>query len=482
MRAAIFLDRDGTLIEDGGFLRDPAEVSFFAETVSSLARLHGQLELFIVTNQSGIARGIITREEADKVNAYVVEFLAHAGVKIRDVYVCPHAKEDRCECHKPGPFFLREAARDHQIDLSRSFVIGDHPADVDLAEAVGATGIYVLSGHGARHQSELTRKEIITSGIAEAIDHVLVKHAARTLRESGLVAFPTETVYGLGANALDRAAVAKIYAVKGRPPGHPLIVHLSNADALEKWAAHVPEEARILAERFWPGALTIILPKRPEVPDEVTGGQNTVGLRVPKHPLARAMIGELGVAAPSANKFGRVSPTEAAHVLADLGSEVDFVLDGGPCEVGLESTIVDLSSGTAVILRPGGVSQEEIEAALGKPVPVQPASTVRAPGMFASHYAPKARVLVVETEALAERIEIERGRGERVAVLSLSDIALPPDVIPLQKPRTTEALAHDLYRALRDADDRGATVIVAEAPPKAGLGLAIIDRLKKASV
>lgn len=488
MRAAIFLDRDGTLIEDRGFLRDPSEVEIFADTIPALSRLHGQFELFIVTNQSGIGRGIITAADAARVNDHLVSFLSGAGINIREVYVCPHTREDKCTCHKPGTFFLEEAARVHGIDLSRSFVIGDHPADAELARAAGATGIYVLTGHGERHRADLTHAPIIAAGIGEAIDRVLVHHAASLLRDGKLVAVPTETVYGLGADAENRAAVAKIYSVKGRPAGHPLIVHLADASALSAWASSIPPAARALAERFWPGALTLILPRSARVPDEVTGGQGTVGLRVPAHPLARALIASLGptagVAAPSANKFGRVSPTLAAHVIADLGSEVDFVLDGGPCEVGIESTIVDLSSGSAVILRPGGVSQEALEAALGVEVPIRGASsTVRAPGLLPSHYAPRARVVLVrDAEELASHVASIVAWGARVAVLSVSEPAsIDPSVLRLPRPRDAAALAHDLYRNLREADEAGADVIVIEAPSDDGIGRAILDRLQKAS-
>lgn len=471
MKSAIFLDRDGTLIDDRGYLSRIEDAVFYEETVPALLRLHAQFELFIVTNQAGIGLKKITAEDAARVNGHVVETLSRAGIGVREVYVCPHTRDDGCECHKPKTLFLRNAARDYGVSLDRSFVIGDHPADVYLAKGSGATGIYVLSGHGASHRADLKDRFEIATGIGEAIEKVLVLHAARVLREGGLVGVPTETVYGLGANAEDRAAVRKIFAVKGRPADHPLIVHLADAAAMSRWAAVVPAEAVLLAEKFWPGALTMIVKKSALVPDEVTGGQDTVGLRVPSHPTARALIAALGegagVAAPSANKFGKVSPTEARHVLADLGAEVDFVLDGGACAVGIESTIIDLASAAApVILRPGGVSQEAIEAVLGRAVPIRGQSTVRAPGLLPSHYAPDAAVRIAEATELDAIAAAERARGLRV------------EVVRAENP---EDLAHDLYRALREADARGAELILVERPKDQGIGRAVLDRLEKAA-
>lgn len=322
--------------------------------------------------------------------------------------------------------------------------------------------------------------------------------AARVLRGGGLVAFPTETVYGLGADAELEAAVRRIFAVKGRPTEHPLIVHLADAAMLSAWTTDaVSPLATQLALRFWPGPMTLIVPRGARVPRAVTGGQDTVGLRVPSHPLALAMLKAHGggVAAPSANRFGKVSPTTAAHVRADLGTDVDFVLDGGACDVGIESTIVDVSGSEPVILRPGGVTKEQLEAVIGRAIDVRTANVeggVRAPGVLESHYAPNARVVLVERADLAERVTRERAANERVAVLaSVADLATvapllatPNDeraliVLPLVD--STEALAQGLYAALRDADHLGATVIIVPLPEAEGLGLALRDRLGKAA-
>jgi L-threonylcarbamoyladenylate synthase len=308
--------------------------------------------------------------------------------------------------------------------------------------------------------------------------------AAEVLRRGGVVAFPTETVYGLGADAQNDAAVGRIFKLKGRPETHPLIVHLADAALLPEWAREIPDLAWTLAERFWPGPLTLILKRTPRVPNAVTGGLGTVGLRVPAHPAALALLRSFGggIAAPSANRFGRVSATTAAHVVHEFGGTVDFVLDGGPCRVGIESTIVDLSSGAAAILRPGGVTREELEAAIRAEVPVRAGGAVRSPGQLASHYAPHAEVVLVAAEELADRAKQALAKGQKVAVLAgpLSGAA-PPGVLTLAVPGRPADFARMLYTALREADAQDVDVVLASPPPEDGLGLAIADRLKKAA-
>ena len=306
-----------------------------------------------------------------------------------------------------------------------------------------------------------------------------IQHAVAILREGGLVAFPTETVYGLGADARSERAVGRIFAAKGRPAGHPLIVHLPSAEHLDRWARAVPEAARALASRFWPGPLTIILEKRPDVPDAVTGGQRTVGLRVPSHPLALALLDAFdgGLAAPSANRFGSVSPTSAAHVLGELGGRVDLVLDGGPCEVGVESTIVDLSVPSEPrLLRPGGIAREALESVLG-PVVVG-GGQVRAPGTLASHYAPHAEVRAVDAGLLASEAARAAGEGRRVVVLAARDVEGLPRIALPDEP---EGRARRLYAALREVDAAGYEVAIVALSPEDGLGAALSDRLRRAS-
>jgi len=311
----------------------------------------------------------------------------------------------------------------------------------------------------------------------------LVERAVEMLRRGGVIALPTETVYGLAANAEDELAVRRVFAIKGRPATHPLIVHLPGAEHLSSWAREVPDSARLLAAAFWPGPLTLVLPRTPRATDAVTGGQDTVALRVPAHPVALAVLQRLGggVAAPSANRFGRVSPTTAEHVRQDLGADVDLVLDGGPCAVGVESTIVDLSSGAPAILRPGGLAAEDVERVLGHAVPVRAVSKVRVSGSLASHYAPRAGVVLAEPHEAAARVAALRARGLRVGVLGPQGLTLPDDVPRFDVPAEPAAAARVLYTRLREADARGHDVLVACLPAASGLGVAVRDRLSRAA-
>lgn len=294
--------------------------------------------------------------------------------------------------------------------------------------------------------------------------------AAETLRRGGLVAFPTETVYGLGADATNERAIGRVFAVKGRPFDHPLIVHLAAADQIDRWAVRIPDAARSLAAACWPGPLTLLLERSDRVLDAVTGGRDTVGLRVPAHPVAQELLRSFGggVAGPSANRFGHVSPTTAEHVRRDLGSDVDVILDGGPCRVGVESTIVDCTTDPPQVLRPGAISVDDVERILDGTAPGSPSGPSRAPGMLTSHYAPRCRVLLAESAAeAAGLVRIETAAGRRVEVLD-PRMSLPD-------------YARLLYAWLRAADERGVEVIVAVLPPASGLGYAIRDRLFKAA-
>ncbi|MGN9796381.1 L-threonylcarbamoyladenylate synthase [Streptomyces sp. OZ13] len=312
-----------------------------------------------------------------------------------------------------------------------------------------------------------------------------IEKAAGVLRAGGLVALPTETVYGLGANAEDPAAVARIFQVKGRPPSHPLIVHIGDVEQLDDWVQDVPAAARLLAERFWPGPLTLVLRRGPRVPLEATGGLQTVAVRVPDHPVALALLSSFGggVTAPSANRFGSVSPTTADHVRAELGDAVDFVLDGGPCEVGVESTIVDATGGAPSILRPGGVTHEDLEASLGCPLAVPSTSRVRVPGQHPSHYAPRARVVLVEPEKVVSEAELAQELGHQVGVFLPAAFADAPVKVHavVAVPGSMAAYARGLYGFLRELDQRGCDLIVASLPVEDGLGLAIANRLRRAA-
>lgn len=308
--------------------------------------------------------------------------------------------------------------------------------------------------------------------------------AAAALRAGGLVAFPTETVYGLGASVAHPDAVARIFAAKGRPTGHPLIVHGADASVLDRYGRDVPTAARRLAARLWPGPLTLVVRRSAAVPDVVTGGRDTVGLRVPDQPLALAMLRETGagVAAPSANPFGRTSPTTAAHVAADLGDRVDVILDGGPCGVGLESTILDLTVSPPVVLRTGGVPAEVLEEVLGGPVERVATGPARAPGMLAAHYAPAARVVVADAADAPAVVARSLADGLRVAVLADPSVPVPGGALPLRPAGTGVAhYARALYELLRRADAEGAQLVVAVPPPAGGLGDAVRDRLRRAA-
>ena len=296
-----------------------------------------------------------------------------------------------------------------------------------------------------------------------------VARAVAVLRGGGVVAIPTETVYGLAADVANAAAVARVYAIKGRPPDHPLIVHAHDIAALDGYAAEITPALRALAARFWPGPLTAIVARGPRTPRAVTGGQDTVAVRVPDHPLARAILAAFGgaLAAPSANRFGRVSPTSAEHVRADLGDDVDLIVDGGRARVGIESTIVDLTGTVPAVLRAGAITPSQLADALGTPVVVRVGGTVRAPGTLASHYAPRAQVVLVAAGARDAEARRRAEAGERVALLTVPD--------------DPAAAASTLYAALRALDAEGYAAIVATLPADTEANAAVRDRLIRAA-
>jgi L-threonylcarbamoyladenylate synthase len=312
------------------------------------------------------------------------------------------------------------------------------------------------------------------------------------LAAGDLVAFPTETVYGLGADAGNKAAVARIYEAKGRPADHPLIVHIASMDRMGDWASDVPEYAIALARDFWPGPMTLVLRRSRLAQDFITGGQDTVGLRVPNHRLALALLeafektGGKGIAAPSANRFGHVSPTSATAVIEELGeylSKGDLVLDGGACAVGVESTIIDCTSDIPRILRPGAISDDMVSQSTGLEIFrtyrfvddgsgitfIKKAEEIRVSGSLENHYAPEAKVYL-------DQVPLS-GQG----LVALADIATPEGVIRLAAPRDDQEFAHILYSALREADTQGLKEVVVMQPVGTGIAVAIRDRLKKAA-
>ncbi len=307
-----------------------------------------------------------------------------------------------------------------------------------------------------------------------------IERAATVLERGGLVAFPTETVYGLAADAFDSDALTRLFAAKGRPQNHPVIVHVDATSGLERLVSEIPAEARALAALFWPGPLTLVLERSTQVPAAVTGGQETVGVRMPRHPVASQLLRAFGgpLAAPSANRFGRVSPTTANHVLEELGERAAMVLDGGPSEVGLESTILDLSGGEAVLLRPGAVTEDDIHKVLGRR-PARPGvSSPRSPGRLASHYAPRTPTRLVPRGGHARAVP----SGDlRLGVLSLGSEPISFRGLWKQLPARPEAAGKCLYAALRDLDNGGLDLIVVEEVPLTPSWAAVYDRIAKAT-
>jgi L-threonylcarbamoyladenylate synthase len=310
-----------------------------------------------------------------------------------------------------------------------------------------------------------------------------IDRAARVLRAGGLVGFPTETVYGLGADAANPVAVRRIFAAKGRPVDHPVIVHIAGAAQLNRWATDVPAAARVLMNRFWPGPLTLILRRASGVLDEVTGGQDTVGLRAPSHPGAQRLLQVFGggIAGPSANRFGHISPTTAQHVRDEFGDAVDLVLDGGSCDVGIESTILDLSTGTPVLLRPGHIKPNELEEVLRMPVSRGAAHSPRASGTLEMHYAPRHPLLLPAPEQF---VRVVREQSQRTPTAVLARAPKPAGTaVALWQVASNEPreYARDLYAMLRLLDGAGCEVIVVEAPPDHVDWDAVRDRLHRAA-
>lgn len=324
---------------------------------------------------------------------------------------------------------------------------------------------------------------MIVPATAENIDR-----AAKLLRDGQLVSFPTETVYGLGADARNVTAVRRLFAAKRRPADHPVIVHIADASIASRWARSIPPGARALAEAFWPGPLTLILPRAHDVDEAITGGQDSVGLRVPSHPVAQALLAKFasmggeGIAAPSANRFGRISATTARHVAGDFGQEIGLILDGGPCRHGIESTIVAFTDGDASVLRPGALSVEELARVLGRPLRPAAASAPRAPGTLTTHYAPRTPARLLPSPALAAALAGLAHPGAHIVVLAHS-VTQPPDFEGtwFDAPSHDTAYAQQLYANLRALDALAADEIWIEAPPDGPEWHAVRDRLRRAT-
>ena len=327
--------------------------------------------------------------------------------------------------------------------------------------------------------------------------HAAIAQAAQALHDGQLLGLPTETVYGLAANASDDAAVAKIFVAKGRPADHPLIVHVASRDQVPLFAAQVPDFAQALMAAFWPGPLTLILPRQPGVATASAGGQGSIGLRCPSHPVAQALLqaalplGVLGVSAPSANRFGRVSPTSAAHVQSELGPDL-LILDGGDCEVGIESTIIDCTRGEPVLLRPGQITRAQIEAACGHavrgkdaPQDVSGQAAPRASGTLESHYAPRAKVRLMSAQDITAKLQALGPHANNLGLWSnerpTNEQGMGSGILWRQQAITPEQAAHDLFGVLRDLDARGVTQIWVQQPPDTPEWEGVRDRLQRAA-
>jgi L-threonylcarbamoyladenylate synthase len=317
-----------------------------------------------------------------------------------------------------------------------------------------------------------------------------IAQAAQLLMNGGVVAFPTETVYGLGADAANPDAIVRIFKIKKRPQNHPLIVHIPDASHLERWAVDIPDTARRLVARYWPGPLTLVLRRAEGVPDLLTGGQDTIALRVAAHPVAEALLKamlenddgtrRIGIAAPSANRFGRISPTTAAHVIADLGNDADIVLDGGACDVGIESSIIDFSRGEPVMLRPGRISAQDVAALIGIEPSAADADAPRVSGSLEAHYAPRAKLRLMKRTAMIDALSAHKGQRVAALALEVNVPRLAPGLV-IVVPAVASRYAQSLYANLRVLDAAGADLILVETPPSSPAWAGVHDRLSRAA-
>ncbi len=503
-KKAVFLDRDGTIIEDRGFLKSPSDVVFFPETLEALKILRKEgFLLFIVTNQAGVARKIITEDDMEAVNRHILGELSANGIKIEEVFCCPHDDSDNCECRKPSPFFLKKAADKHRLDLKKSYMVGDHPSDVGAGLNCGAKGIYILTGHGIKHRSEaekmgaLILPDILAAAewmkICAEIEKIhrdgglpeKIEKAARAIKGGGTVLMPTETVYGLGADATNPEAVEKIFRIKRRPANDPLIVHVSDMKMLEGIVERIPEKAMLLAERFWPGPLTLVLRKKPIVPDIVTAGLPTVAVRMPMHPIAGELIKKSNcpISAPSANLFSCLSPTRYSDVAGEILQRCDMALSGGDCLRGIESTIVSFSDEEQpALLRAGSLAVEKIESLIG-PLARRHSSSgsSEAPGLQRKHYSPRTPLFLIKNPS-----EVPADKRAKSALICFSE----DDLGQVEGFAETRILfgdcefrsaASSLFSTLSELDRLGLDGIYAVPAEERGLGIAINDRLRRAA-
>lgn len=494
-RKAVFVQCDGILIEDRGITRAAQRLVSLLDAAEALRRLQQHFLLFLVTCEPAREKGPSGLSKAAGAARAIAEHLQQQRVRIKRIFHCPRRLNQQGE-HEPTSFFY-VAGQEFGLDLKRSFLISGQPEILALAEFAGVSGICVRTLSPNEHHRSSPTSALVVPGLREAADWIsgclfmwnleetdahAIDRAAHILQQGGIGAFPTETVYGLGASIRHETAIARIFEIKARPKFDPLIVHVADEEQLEEIVSHVPEKAHKLITHFWPGPLTLVLPKLRSVPDLVTAGLDTVAVRMPRHPLALALIRATHspIAAPSANRFGRTSPTTAEHVRRAIGSQIDFLLDGGPCPIGVESSIVSLIGDQPILLRPGGIPMEEIECLtgpLGKPR--TPAHQIRAPGMLPHHYAPHTPLRLVTNSA----ITTFEG-GMRVGYIAFR--APPPEInfaaVEVLSPSgNLREAAANLFGALHKLDDQKLDLILAELVPEQGLGRAINDRLNRAA-
>jgi L-threonylcarbamoyladenylate synthase len=489
MERAVFLFQDIIWVRDRIHLHNVSGIALSPEAILGLRVLQKSHKMFVFANHPDEAHEE-TVAEVERLQEQLPNLLARYGVCVQRL---PHPATENGLCLESPLSLLSKIAEEHRIDLSNSLVISNRLSDVECAAEVGVPGIYIVGEREPQPQLVQLPNCLIATDILDAALLAMERHlsrygeqilvdverAAMILKDGGVVAFPTETVYGLGANALDPIAVARIFEIKGRPRFDPLIVHVAALHQVQNLVTELPEPAQALMGSFWPGPLTLVLPKSDRVPEIVTAGLPTVAVRMPDHPVALTLIRRAGVpiAAPSANRFGRVSPTTAEHVHQQLGSAVDLILDGGRCPIGVESTIISVLEDTVTLLRPGGTPLEEVERLVG-PVQrrTQASAAPLAPGQLAHHYAPQTP-LVLKGQELPERA-LRRGLLSFTVPASAEDFVA---VEVLSKTGDLREAAANLFAALHRLDAMHLDVIVAELVPEVDLGLAINDRLRRAA-
>jgi len=503
-KKAVFLDRDGTIIEDRGFLKSPSDVVFFPETFEALKILRKEgFLLFIVTNQAGIVRKIITEDDMKAVNRHILGELSANGIKIEEVFCCPHDDSGNCEFRKQSPFFLKKAADKHCLDLKNSYMIGNHPGDVKAGLNCGAKGIYILTGGGIKHRQEAEKTGVlILPDILAASEWIKIcaeiekihrdgglpekiEKAARAIKGGGTVVMPTETVYGLGSDATNPGAVEKIFRIKRRPANDPLIVHVSDMKMLDGIVRGIPDKAMLLAERFWPGPLTLVLKKKPLIPDIVTAGLPTVAVRMPMHPIAVELIKKSNcpISAPSANLFSCLSPARYSDVAAEILDSADSAISGGNCLRGIESTIISFSDeDNPALLRAGSLAVEKIEALIG-PISRRHSSggSSEAPGMQRKHYSPGTPLFLIKSPS-----DVPDKKRRNSALICFGEPGGSEkrgfaQIRILSADCEFRSAASLLFSTLSELDRLGLDGIYAVPAEERGLGIAINDRLRRAA-